>query len=82
MTSPMPGCPDKLQIVNSVALNWCLKHIDTRIHLMHTRNVKRTTVFLTDDLIKRLGKAAAKKGINVAQLIRFYLSAMLDKEKT
>jgi metal-responsive CopG/Arc/MetJ family transcriptional regulator len=43
--------------------------------------MKRTTVWLTDDLIKRLDKAAAKKAINVAQLIRLYLSAMLDKEK-
>jgi metal-responsive CopG/Arc/MetJ family transcriptional regulator len=43
--------------------------------------MKRTTVFLTDDLIRRLDKAAAKKGVNVAQLIRIYLSAMLDREK-
>ena len=44
--------------------------------------MKRTTIWLTDDLIKRLDKAAEKKGINVAQLIRLYLSAMLDKEKS
>jgi len=43
--------------------------------------VKRAAVVLTDDLIRRLSNAAKKKSINVAQLIRTYLSAMLDKEK-
>jgi hypothetical protein len=62
----------------------CGRHalcLSERIQQMYTSPMKRTTVFLTDDLIKRLDKAAAKKGINVAQLIRLYLSAMLDKEK-
>jgi hypothetical protein len=48
---------------------------------MYTVIMKRTTIFLTDDQIKRLAKAAARKGINVAQLIRVYTSAGLDKEK-
>jgi hypothetical protein len=44
--------------------------------------MKRTTVFLTDDQIKRLAKAAKSKGINVAQLIRIYINAGLDKDKS
>jgi hypothetical protein len=43
--------------------------------------MKRTTVFLTDDQIKRLAKVATRKGINVAQLIRVYINAGLDGEK-
>ena len=43
--------------------------------------MKRTTIFLTDDQIKRLDRVATKKGINVAQLIRVYINAGLDKEK-
>jgi hypothetical protein len=43
--------------------------------------MKRTTVFLTEDQIRRLAKAAARKGINVAQLIRVYISAGLEKDK-
>jgi hypothetical protein len=41
----------------------------------------RTTVWFSDDLIKRLAASAKKKGINVAQLIRMFLLAALDKEK-
>jgi hypothetical protein len=41
----------------------------------------RTTVFLTDDQIKRLAKSAKRKGINVAQVIRTYINAGLDKDK-
>jgi Ribbon-helix-helix protein, copG family len=48
---------------------------------MHTRTMKRTTIFLDENQIKRLGKIAARKGINVAQLIRIYVNAGLDKEK-
>jgi hypothetical protein len=43
--------------------------------------MKRTTVFLTDEQIKRLAKTAKRKGINAAQLIRVYINAGLDKEK-
>ncbi len=43
--------------------------------------MKRTTIFLTDDQIKRLAKASKRKGINVAQLIRIYINAGLDREK-
>jgi hypothetical protein len=42
--------------------------------------MKRTTIFLADDQIKKLAKAAKRKGINVAQLIRIYINAGLDKE--
>jgi Ribbon-helix-helix protein, copG family len=42
--------------------------------------MKRTTIFLTDDQIKRLDKTATKKGINVAQLIRVYINSGLDKD--
>jgi hypothetical protein len=44
--------------------------------------MKRTTIFLTEDQIKRLAKTAAHKGINPAQLIRIYINAGLDKEKS
>jgi len=43
--------------------------------------MKRTTIFLTDDQIKRLAKASKRKGINPAQLIRIYINAGLDKDK-
>lgn len=43
--------------------------------------MKRTTVFLTEDQIRRLRRAAKHKGMDVAQLIRLYVSAGLDKEK-
>jgi hypothetical protein len=43
--------------------------------------MKRTTIFLTDDQIKRLAKVSKRKGINTAQLIRVYISAGLDREK-
>jgi hypothetical protein len=48
---------------------------------MYIGNMKRTTIFLTDDQIKRLAKVSDRKGINVAQLIRVYINAGLDKEK-
>jgi hypothetical protein len=44
--------------------------------------MKRTTIFLTDDQIKRLAKASKRKGIKAAQLIRVYINAGLDKEKS
>ncbi len=43
--------------------------------------MKRTTIFLTDEQIKQLARASAKKGINSAQLIRIYINAGLSKEK-
>ena len=43
--------------------------------------MKRTTIFLTDDQIKRLAKVSKRKGINAAQLIRVYINAGLDREK-
>ena len=48
--------------------------------------MKRTTVFLTEDQIKQLGKLAARKSqksiakITVAQLIRHYVETGLAKE--
>jgi hypothetical protein len=42
-------------------------------------NMKRTTIFLTDDQIKRLAKEAKRKTITVAQLIRIYIQAGLEK---
>ena len=55
--------------------------LDKRIHLLYHGFMKRTTVFLTDDQIKRLAKASKRKGINTAQLIRIYINAGLDKDK-
>ena len=48
---------------------------------MYTSHMKRTTIFLTEDQIKKLAKAAKSKGINTAQLIRIYVNAGLSKEK-
>jgi hypothetical protein len=48
---------------------------------VYTCVMLRTTVFLTEDQIKRLAKAATRKGINSAQLIRIYINAGLDKDK-
>ncbi len=48
---------------------------------MYTECMKRTTIFLMPDQIKRLNKVAASKGIKPAQLIRIYINAGLDKEK-
>jgi hypothetical protein len=44
--------------------------------------MKRTTIFLTNQQIKQLAKVSTKKGINSAQLIRIYINAGLDKEKS
>ena len=43
--------------------------------------MKRTTIFLPADQIKRLEKVAKKNGINVAQLIRIYIAAGLEGVK-
>jgi predicted DNA-binding protein len=43
--------------------------------------MKRTTIFLTPEQIKRLNKLATKKAIKPAQLIRMYINAGLAKEK-
>jgi hypothetical protein len=40
--------------------------------------MKRTTIFLPPDQIKKLEKAARKNGIKVAQLIRIYIAAGLE----
>jgi hypothetical protein len=49
---------------------------------MYTSDMKRTTIFLNEDQIKRLAKIAKQKGIVPAQLIRIYINAGLDKEKS
>ncbi len=56
--------------------------IDRRMHLLYIWLMKRTTIFLTDDQIKRLAKTSTRKGINTAQLIRIYINAGLDKDKS
>ena len=48
---------------------------------MYTAAMKRTTIFLMPDQIKRLNKVATRKGIKPAQLIRIYINAGLAKEK-
>lgn len=42
--------------------------------------VKRTTIFLTEEQVKRLAKMATRKGINPAQLIRIYIQEGLEKD--
>jgi len=48
---------------------------------MYTGSMKRTTIFLPPDQIKKLQKVAKRKGINVAQLIRIYIAAGLEGVK-
>jgi hypothetical protein len=43
--------------------------------------LKRTTIWLTRDQSKRLQTVAKRKGLKVAQLIRLYVDAGLNKEK-
>lgn len=43
--------------------------------------LKRTTIWLTREQIKRLQAIAKRKGLKSAQLIRLYLDAGLSKEK-
>ncbi len=43
--------------------------------------MKRTTIFLTEEQVKKLARTAARKGLNVAQLIRLYISEGLRKER-
>jgi hypothetical protein len=56
--------------------------IDRRMHSLYIWLMKRTTIFLTDDQIKRLAKTSTRKGINTAQLIRIYINAGLNKDKS
>jgi predicted DNA-binding protein len=50
--------------------------------LVHTRAMlKRTTIWLTREQIKRLHAVAKRKGLKAAQLIRVYVDAGLNKEK-
>ena len=43
--------------------------------------MKRTTIFLREEQVSKLAKVAARKGLNVAQLIRLYISEGLRKER-
>jgi hypothetical protein len=43
--------------------------------------LKRTTIFLTPEQIKRLKTVGKRKGLKAAQLIRLYVDAGLSKEK-
>jgi predicted DNA-binding protein len=43
--------------------------------------LKRTTIWLTREQIKRLQTVANHKGLKAAQLIRLYVDAGLSKEK-
>jgi hypothetical protein len=52
------------------------------MHLLYIWLMTRTTIFLTDDQIKRLAKTSTRKGINTAQLIRIYINTGLDKDKS
>ena len=55
--------------------------LDKRIHLVYISAVKRTTIFLLEEQVSKLAKVAVRKGLNVAQLIRLYISEGLRKEK-
>lgn len=50
--------------------------------LVHTdAMLKRTTIWLTREQVRRLQAVAKRKGLKAAQLIRLYLDAGLSKEK-
>ena len=50
--------------------------------LVHTHAMlKRTTIWLTREQVKRLQAVAKRKGLKAAQLIRLYVDAGLSKEK-
>lgn len=44
------------------------------------KNMKRTTVFFTEEQQRQLAKQAKRKTITVAQLIRLYVQAGLEKD--
>ena len=46
-----------------------------------SRMLKRTTIWLTQEQVKRLRVVATRKGLKAAQLIRLYVDAGLSKEK-
>jgi len=43
--------------------------------------LKRTTIWLTREQVKRLQAVAKRKGLKAAQLIRLYVDTGLSKEK-
>jgi hypothetical protein len=43
--------------------------------------MKRTTIYLTDPQIQKLAKLSKKTGMKLAELIRRFIDAGLDKEK-
>ena len=55
--------------------------LDRYIQLVYMLTMKRTTIFLTEEQVKKLAKVAGRKGVNVAQLIRLYVSEGLRKER-
>ena len=55
--------------------------LDSDIHLVYILAMKRTTIFLLEEQVSKLAKVAALKGLNVAQLIRVYISEGLRKER-
>lgn len=55
--------------------------LDIHIQFVYMSYMKRTTIFLTEEQVKKLAKVAARKGLNVAQLIRLYVSEGLRKER-
>jgi hypothetical protein len=48
---------------------------------MKQTTMKRTTIFLTAEQVKRLEKVSTLKGIKPAQQIRMYINAGLAKDK-
>jgi len=55
--------------------------LDKDIHSVYILAMKRTTIFLLEEQVSKLAKVAALKGLNVAQLIRVYISEGLRKER-
>lgn len=53
--------------------------LDKRMAYRHTPNMKRTTIWLTEPQVKKLAAASKKTGIAVAELIRRYIDAGLEK---
>jgi ribbon-helix-helix protein len=53
--------------------------IDSRMAAYHTRGMKRTTIWLSDQQVKELAKLSKKTGIKQAELIRRFIDAGVNK---
>jgi hypothetical protein len=53
--------------------------VDQRMATLHTRGMKRTTIWLSDQQVKELARLSKKTGIKQAELIRRFIDAGIVK---